>query len=267
VKDLKAALNSGVKPDLTHCRKSGMVYAARANEYGSDKYERANYLRPADGDPFDVRANFERYRGYLRATLSHVVETLDAMELHQAGDPLLEDVDGMRAAAYAPDTDATPGAKVGASFLPHVAHAIASLTMAIEQATRFGLTPKDPGQPWKRDASAPGFVDSLSGKRHTVPKEWIRKQLGGTPESREIVDAAVVVAAKTPETIGAERVTRYGVDELVDAPPVALGGLDARCGDQRCGYTCELPPHADDHHRGTDPYDHRIVRWRDRSGD
>jgi hypothetical protein len=230
-----------------------MVYDARGKEYGTDKYERANFIRPAAADPFDVRANFERYREYLRATLSHVVETLDAMESHQAGDPLLEDADGMRAAAYAPDTDETPGAKVGPSYLPHVSHAIASMTMAIEQATRFGLLPKDPGQPWKCNASAPGFVDSLSGKRHTLPKEWIRKQLGGTPEARAIVDDAIVIAAKTPETIGesvaklaakaastpvelremsgvpaalGDRVARYGVDELDDVPPVALSTIE-----------------------------------------
>jgi hypothetical protein len=188
MKDQKAALGSGLKPDITHVRKSTMTYDARAKEYGSDKYERANYLRSAGSAP---RADFERYRAYLRACVSHVVETLDAMEAHQANDPTLADVDGMRAAAYAPDTDETPGAKVGASYLPHVAHAMASLTMAIEQATRFGLLPKDPGQPWKRDANAPGFIDSLSGKRHT-----------------------------------ARRVTRYGIDELDDVQAVALGGLE-----------------------------------------
>jgi hypothetical protein len=281
VKDLKAALGNGVKPDLTHCRKSGMVYDARAKEYGSDKYERANFVRPAAADPFDVRANFERYRGYLRATLSHVVEALDAMEAHQAGDPLLEDDDGMRAAAYAPDTDETPGAKVGPSYLPHVSPAIASLTMAIEQATRFGLLPKDPGQPWKRVAPEsktlqPGLfresVAELAAKAASTPGE-LRAMSG------------------VPSALG-KRVARYGVDELDDAPPVALGGLERdpstvlervpihlhgaghadnadepRCGNARAGYVCERRPHADKNHTMVEQPSGRVVNWRDRSED
>ena len=71
------------------------------------------------------------------------------MERHQSQDPKLTDVEGMKVAAYAADTDVTPGSKIGASMLPHVAPACASLMMAITQATDAGLLPKDPGTPWR----------------------------------------------------------------------------------------------------------------------
>lgn len=153
MKDLKAALNSGIKPDISHVRTPLMVYTARACEYGNDKYQRANYARPAGTTADD----FRRLRTYLRAAVGHIIATLDAMEMHQSLDPDLENAEGMKAAAYAPDLDATPGAKVGASCLPHVAHAAASMNMALTQATMYGLLPADPGQPWK---SVPVAVDA-----------------------------------------------------------------------------------------------------------
>jgi len=145
VKDLKAALGSNIKPDITHVRTSLKVYVARNCEYGNDKYVRSNYLRPVGS----LKEAFERYRSYLRAVDSHLSQTLDAMERHQAMDPNLEDESGMCMAAYAADTDETPGAKVGASGLPHIGGCAASLNMAIEQAVLARLLPPDPGQPWK----------------------------------------------------------------------------------------------------------------------
>lgn len=145
LRDLKEGLSSARKPDITHTRTVTMVYIARGSEYGTAKgYERANYARPMP----DARGDFERFRAYLRAAVSHLNQTLDAMEMHQSQDPHLKDVHGMRAAAFAPDTDEMPGAKVGASLLPHVAHAAASLNMALQQATQCELLPRDPGQPW-----------------------------------------------------------------------------------------------------------------------
>jgi hypothetical protein len=143
LKDLKEALGARSKPDITHIRTPMLVYGSRACEYGNDKYERANYLRPVDG----MRANFERYRAYIRATVSHLIKTLDDMEMHQSGDPDLQDSVGMMVAAYAKDTDA--GIKFPASGLPHVAHAVASLNMAIAQAVNGELLPADPGKPWE----------------------------------------------------------------------------------------------------------------------
>ena len=146
LRDTKAALGNASKPDLTHVRRSFMVYIARACEYGSAKYERANYMRQAgDGS---TRDNFLRFGAYLRSAMSHLTGTLDAMELHLANDPDLEDEQGMLAAMYAADTDETPGAAVGASLLPHVAHGAAGLMMAVVQAVLYGALPEDPGQPW-----------------------------------------------------------------------------------------------------------------------
>jgi hypothetical protein len=146
MKDQKEALHNHRKPDITHCRRSFKVYAARACEYGEAKgYERANYLRPAGESLGD---DFKRLRAYLRAGISHFEAVLDSLEHHQANDPRLEDVEGMRAAAFAPDTD-TDG-RFPASLLPHLCGGSASIVMAIEQAVTCGLLPEDPGQPWTR---------------------------------------------------------------------------------------------------------------------
>jgi hypothetical protein len=150
MKDMKEGLGSTRKPDTTHVRHAFKVYTARPCEYGSAKYERGNYLRPAtpvEGSA-PAAADFVRFRSYLRAAVDHFEKTLDAMENHLAGDPNLLDEAGMRRAAYAVDTDATPGAKIGASLLPHVAHGCASAMMAVTQAARYGLLPADPGTPW-----------------------------------------------------------------------------------------------------------------------
>lgn len=151
LKDMKEGLSSTRKPDLTHVRSSFMIYTARPCEYGSSKYQRANFMRPVSPEGYGsppTREDFERFRAYLRAAASHIFQTLDAMELHQATDPELVDVDGMRAAAYAVDTDEDTTGKVGPSYLPHVAPACSSLNMAVTQAVLCNLLPRDPGQPW-----------------------------------------------------------------------------------------------------------------------
>lgn len=144
--DMKEALSSVRKADTTHIRTPLLVYGARACEYGSAKYERANYLRPVGGPT----ENYERLRAYLRAAKSHIEAVLDSMEMHQSQDPKLVDVEGMKAAAYCKDTDTKPGDKVGPSGLPHLCGAVASLMMGITQATVYGLLPADPGQPWTK---------------------------------------------------------------------------------------------------------------------
>lgn len=146
-KDLKEGLSSARKADITHMRTPLLVYGARACEYGDDKYERGNYARPMA----TTKEDFTRLRAYLRAAVSHVMATLDSMEYHQATDPDLEDIEGMKIAAYAEDTDAKPGQAVGASRLPHLCGAVASMNMAITQATNSGLLPKDPGCPWREE--------------------------------------------------------------------------------------------------------------------
>lgn len=153
MKDLKLGLKPGVKPDISHVRRPAMVYTARGCEYGNVKYERANYLRPADPDAANnvehIRAEFVRHRAYLRAAVSHGMEILDAMELHQSTDPNLEDVEGMLAAVRTPDTDPTPDdCLVGPSYLPHHCGMGASFNMAVTQAVTHGLLESDPGVTW-----------------------------------------------------------------------------------------------------------------------
>lgn len=143
--DAKAALRRGVKPDITHVRTPLMNYVARNCEYGEDKYERSNFLRPTDNG----KPAFERYRAYLRAAVAHTIKVLDAMERHQAMDPKLEDVKGMKKAAFAIDTDPDTTGKVGPSLLSHIGGAAASLNMALAQAVDAGLLPEDPGTPWR----------------------------------------------------------------------------------------------------------------------
>lgn len=137
LQDMKAALRSGAKPQFSHVRSGVKTYIARNCEYGSDKYERANYLRPTPS----IADDFERLRGYAEAAERHLTGLTDSLERHQALDPLLEDVEGMKRAAYAADEE---------SGLPHVGGLVTSAMMLIEQAIQCGLLPKDPGQPWKK---------------------------------------------------------------------------------------------------------------------
>lgn len=178
LKDIKEALSSARKPDLTHLRSVFAAYTVRPCEYGCDKYERANFLRATGDGPHSepTAEDFNRFRAYLRAAMGHIMSTLDSMELHQAQDPQLVDVVGMKRAAYAVDVDAKPGQKVGASFLPHVAPACSSLLMAIEQAAACGLLPKDPGTPWRdpleqmmRDVKAPDVTVEIPDTACPIP--------------------------------------------------------------------------------------------------
>lgn len=169
LKDMKEGLSSSRKPDITHVRLPFMIYTSRPAEYGNDKYERSNFLRPLTDQGYTgtpTANDFERFRAYLRAAASHIFRTLDAMERHQSLDPKLRDVEGMKESAYAADTDVTPGAKVGASLLPHVAPACSSLMMAITQAVACGLLPEDPGTPW-RDVKPEKRVDTPAPDRAT----------------------------------------------------------------------------------------------------
>ena len=144
-KDLKEGLSSARKADITHMRTPFLVYGSRACEYGDQKYERANYARPMP----NIQEDFKRLRAYLRAVISHVLHVLDQMEYHQSLDYELQDVKGMLEACYAEDTDTKPGQEIGASGLPHLCGAVASLNLAITQAVRAGLLPEDPGTPWR----------------------------------------------------------------------------------------------------------------------
>jgi hypothetical protein len=146
MRDLKEALGSGRKPDTTHVRKTIRTYIARACEYGSAKYERANFMRA--GDHATVEAEIDALRVYARAAKDHIEEFLEAIERHQSTDPHFADVDGLRVAIYAEDTDSKPDCPVGASGLPHLAHGAASLMMLLTKLTMGKWLPEDPGTPW-----------------------------------------------------------------------------------------------------------------------
>lgn len=172
LKDVKEALSSARKADTTHVRRSFQIYTARPCEYGAEKYERANFMRPtgegAHGEP--TAEDFNRLRAYARAARDHIDEMLESMERHQSQDPKLVDVEGMKRACYAVDTDTKPGQKIGASLLPHIAPACASLMMAITQATDCGLLPKDPGTPWRAAPMLDAFKEFDRALEATLEK-------------------------------------------------------------------------------------------------
>lgn len=170
-KDMKESLGSGRKADLTHARQALLIYIARACEYGCAKYQRANFLRPVDGGP---AADFRRLRAYVAAGLRHLTAMLEAMEAHEACDPELLDIAGMKRAAYCEDTDEDTTGKVGPSGLPHLAGACASLNMATAQAARYGLLPADPGQPWTKNRSQLDFT-------HATVTATVGHDAGATP--------------------------------------------------------------------------------------
>jgi hypothetical protein len=142
--DVKEALHSTRKPDITHIRTPLLTYGTRGCEYGTVKYERGNYLKPTAS----LRYDFIRLRAYVRSSVSHLMSLLDSMEAHQAVDPALQNDEAMKVAAFAADDDHDTTGKVGPSRLPHLCGAIASLNMAVTQAVNAGLLPADPGQPW-----------------------------------------------------------------------------------------------------------------------
>jgi hypothetical protein len=164
LRDIKEALGNARKAGFSHVRSALKRYVARACEWGTFRYVRSNYLRPANDAPRDsveaVRAEFNRHRTYLEAADRHLTGILDKMELHQATDPDLVDIEGMRRAVYAADTDVDPKTGV-ASGLPHACGLAASINMAITQATTYGLLPEDPGQPW---------VGALADKEQAIRK-------------------------------------------------------------------------------------------------
>lgn len=126
------------RPELSILPYNGMVFGSRATEYGADKYARGNYFGapPANVDPVD------RFAEYLSAAMRHLGKIAQAINVAKGtgGDA--------RAACADLDTEASGG--FPPSMLPHIAHAIAGLMIAVECGINDGLLPADPGQPWKR---------------------------------------------------------------------------------------------------------------------
>lgn len=141
VGDMKAGLTSGARPKLSILCRAGLIYEARAQEYGADKYARGNHhgAPPAELGEGKV-AGALRLLGYIDATQRHLTRVADAINraLGTGGD-LVE-------ACSTRDLDAA--GNFPASGLPDLAHAKTSLGIGISCAIDDGLLPADPGQPW-----------------------------------------------------------------------------------------------------------------------
>lgn len=132
-----AEARSAARPQLSMLPYNALVYQTRGTSYGGDKYARSNFMSP----PAGVDA-FERFSEYLDAALRHLTKIAHAMTIARA-----HGTD--RAAACAvPDDDGSP--HFPPSMLPHLAHALAGLGIAVEIGVMGGLLPADPGEPWKQ---------------------------------------------------------------------------------------------------------------------
>jgi Domain of unknown function (DUF5664) len=224
--DLKAARNqrdakTGTdRPKLSILPYNGMVHGANAVTYGAAKYARGNYFGPppAAVEPVD------RFLEYLDAAMRHIGKIAHAINIAKGtgGD--------QRAACALPDDEASGG--FPASNLPHIAHAIAGLMIAVECGVNDGLLPADPGQPWKSDPLYAEVLARRAGvKLVPSPNEpdnhlaWdVRAALaqkdGPDAEHRRVArrcaDGKFVDPAKvfTPETLAAhaETLTKFPVD-------------------------------------------------------
>lgn len=130
--DMKEGLTNG-KPQLSQIPHAAQVYASRSFEYGSQKYERGNYLRPT----VDRLADFDRLASYLDAALRHITKVTTEMN-RARGCTDKSEID-LKTAAACIDVE---------SGLPHLCGAMCSIMMAVQQAVDAGLIPADPGQPW-----------------------------------------------------------------------------------------------------------------------
>jgi len=134
--DMKEGLTNG-KPQLSQLPQAGLIYTARAFEYGCSptKYERGNYLRPT----VDTLTDFDRLLSYLDALLRHATKL--TTEMNRARGCTDQTEADLKAAAMCIDKE---------SGLPHLCGMMASGMMAIQQAADAGLIPADPGRPWER---------------------------------------------------------------------------------------------------------------------
>lgn len=124
----------GRKAPLAQVPPALLNYAARAHQYGADKYELGNYLRRPPEGMRDV----DRLLEYISATQRHLALWADSI-IRFLGDGV-ENRLTVEEACFAPDAE---------SGLPHGSHAAASLGMAVQQAADAGLMPLDPGTPWR----------------------------------------------------------------------------------------------------------------------
>lgn len=189
--DMKHGL-TGDRPQLSLIGEHSEIYQCRGTAYGAAKYSRGNYHGPA---PEGVAPD-ARIMGYVDAAMRHLRAVAQAynVALGTGGDT--------RAAIALPDMMASGG--FPASGLPHLAHAIAGLGIAIECAVADGLLPADPGQPWK--AGAPEA--SLPQKDDPAAERARVEALGAAARDVERARAAIHKPVCMRE-IGSLRAARY----------------------------------------------------------
>lgn len=162
--DMKAmAMRAGgitaTRPKLSINPQAALVYMSRALAFGAAKYRRGNYHGPC---PEGVTRE-ERYLGYVDAAIRHLTRVSDALNvaLGTGGDTV----------AAASIKDSFAGGGFPASNLPDMAHALASIALAVVCGIADGLLPEDPGQPWVAEAKPePGLPqkDDTAAERARV---------------------------------------------------------------------------------------------------
>lgn len=130
--DMKQGL-TGCKAQLSQVPLGALTWASRAFQYGAQKYERGNWLRPQ----VDKRADLDRLSAYLDAALRHLFAVTTEIEWMR-GNTELEGPHTL--IGNYPDTE---------SRLPHLAHALCGLMMAVQQGINAGILAEDPGTPWE----------------------------------------------------------------------------------------------------------------------
>lgn len=216
--DLKASRNAQAsrtghdRPKLSILQYNGMVYSASGTTFGSEKYARGNFHgpRPEGVEPVD------RFLEYLDAAMRHIGKIAHAINVAKGtrGDQI--------AACALPDDEASGG--FPASNLPHIAHAIAGLMIAVECGVADGLLPADPGQPWRRD---PLYAEVLA--RRGAPAALPQKD-DPDAEHRRVVEQSFVLPDKIPNTVAGRAV-------FASLAPELQVGYRPCVGDERLGVT------------------------------
>jgi hypothetical protein len=147
------------RPMLSILPYNGEVHGSRGLEYGADKYARGNFFGPPPGgvDPVD------RFLEYIDAAKRHLGKIAQEINVAKGTgkDP--------REACNCLDDEASGG--FPASSLPHIAHAIAGLLIAVECGVNDGLLPADPGQPWKKDRLYAGVLERRETAAQGLPQK------------------------------------------------------------------------------------------------
>lgn len=214
--DLKVLRNlRESRPELSILQYNGMVYGSRATEYGADKYARGNYFGPppASVDPVN------RFAEYMSAAMRHLGKICQAINVAKGtgGD--------QKAACAVIDDEASGG--FPPSMLPHIAHAIAGLMIAVECGVNDGLLPLDPGQPWKRHDM---YAAVLAARAEMLAP--LAQKDDPAAERKRVEDLSKRAAAQPlPEIAVYQPPTPEAVPEKIDdvlPPPVSAmsaGGL------------------------------------------